>query len=48
MGPIFDRFAQQTQEPAQQTAPAEMTLENAILKGLKQETAQLTGGCWRP
>ena len=42
MGPISTGLPSKRQEPARQTAPAEMTLENAILKGLKQETAQLT------
>lgn len=39
----IERFAQREDEPkAAAGAPAEMTLEAAILKGLKQETASLT------
>ena len=42
-GAYIERFAQQAEAPARQPgAPAEMTIEYAVLKGLKQETAQLT------
>lgn len=42
-GAYIERFAQRAEEPAKQPgAPAEMTIESAVLKGLKQETAQLT------
>lgn len=41
-GAYIDRFAQRTEDPATPTAPAEITIESAVLKGLKQETAQLT------
>ena len=41
-GAYIDRFAQRTEDPATPTASAEMTIESAVLKGLKQETAQLT------
>lgn len=42
-GGYIERFAQRAEEPAKQpSAPAEMTIESAVLKGLKQETAQLT------
>jgi len=40
----IERFANQPQERKSSAAPAEMTVESAILKGLKQETADLTEG----
>lgn len=40
----IERFAGQPQESKASAAPAEMTVETAILKGLKQETADLTEG----